>query len=687
MQIMKKALSSLTVDIHISKCSISDPPGTGKTHIKALLLNQPRPTQRSSTALSTRAEEVTNVEFPINSKEMLKGGLSWTVLQNDHWARLLANTIYNSTLHTDNSGQSSVRVGGNVETTSAIPFRDVSGMTYKLLLEMYRENKPKRKRSTMNKIHLIYFVDTGGQPQFQEILPNFVRSSINFLVHKLSEKLDDCPEFEYWLNGNKYTIPEALRVSNMSIISQSVRSVCSSIRSEQCDQRSPTVAILGTFKDELKAQCDKDRVNVEEFIKIKGNSIEKQLQNYVGPRKCTQMKCTRDNCIFSVDASEEGWNPNSEVIKSLRNEVHAYSDKAQLKDKPLSYFVFLQNLKEFSKKRHKPFLDKYTLKEQVIKQSYISLDAAQVEEALNLFADVNLILYFPSSSMLSNLIFVDPNFLYKRVTEIIVASFDRFGCSTTDNNINDTGIITDLLLDTIPSLSFTEYPSFTRQMFLSLLQDLFIMAELEKGHYFMPCILRLENLESLSSESERAIDDIKKYMNYHEVSGPLIISFGDKISPRGLFCAMVAKLSRNFGWKLNEGPNAVRCRNMIEFKVYNNKNNISTIPLETALLCDKLTHLEVYTTCKRAHCCNIRKAILSSLYAAGRSLKYSFNAIDVRTGFYCSACPAYPKHHTTVFHKGDSGMWQEKCSLFTRKHAVDLNSTQCTWFESNPPPG
>ena len=679
---MKEAFSALTVNVCITKCGISGPPGTGKTRIKALFLNQHCPTQRSSTALSTRAEEVTTAEFVVNSVKM-RGGLRWTVLRKDHWARLLANSIYNSTPPIDSSNQSSSSMGGNV--ASAVPFRDVSDMTYKHLLEMYKENKPRRKRSTMNKIHLIYFVDTGGQPQFQEILPNFVRSSVNFLVHKLSEKLDDCPGFEYWLNGNKYTIPEALRVSNMSIITQSVRSVCSSIRSEQCDQRSPTVAILGTFKDELKAQCGGDRVSMEDIIKNKGNSIEKKLQNYVGQgaRKYSLMKCTRDSCIFPVDASEEGWESNSEVIKSLRSEVHAYSDKVQLKGIPLSYFVLLQNLKEFSRKQCEPFLDKSTL-EQVIEQSHISLGAAQVEEALNLFADVNLILYFPSSSMLSNLIFVDPNFLYERVTEIIVASFDRFGSSTYDNNFNNTGFFTDLLLDTMPSLSFTEYPSFTCQMFLSLLQDLFIIAELKSGHYFMPCVLKLENLESLSPEIEYSIDDIKMYMNYNDVSGPLIISFGDKISPRGLFCAMVAKLSQNFGWRLNEGANAVRCRNMIEFSVY---NNVSTVPLGTALLCDKLTHLEIYTTCEKVYCCNTRKAVLSSLYAAGSSLKYSFTAIGIHAGFYCNACPAgSPKHHTIVSQREDSGAWQEKCSMNTRKHAVPLDNGQDVWFE-NPSTG
>ena len=86
-------------------------------------------------------------------------------------------------------------------------------------------------------------------------------------------------------------------------------------------------------------------------------------------------------------------------------------------------------------------------------------------------------------------------------------------------------------------------------MFLSLLQDLFIIAELKKDHYFMPCVLKLENLELLSTEIENSIDDIKMYMNYNDISGPLIISFGDKISSRGFFCAMVTKFSRNFRWK------------------------------------------------------------------------------------------------------------------------------------------
>ena len=64
------------------------------------------------------------------------------------------------------------------------------------------------------------------------------------------------------------------------------------------------------------------------------------------------MKRTLDSCIFPVDASKEGWKSNSEVIKTLRSEVYAYSDRVQLKGIPLSYFVLLHNLKDIWIKAH-----------------------------------------------------------------------------------------------------------------------------------------------------------------------------------------------------------------------------------------------------------------------------------------------------------------------------------------------
>ena len=679
---MKVAFSKLKVNVHITKCGISGPPGTGKTHIKALLLNQDRPPQRSSTAMSTRAEEITTAEFLVNSVEMRRG-LRWTVLQKDHWARLLANTVYNFSNNLDEIMRPIM--GSNDE----LEYKDLSSRTYKLLVKMYKDGKPKRKRKTVNDIYLIYLVDTGGQPQFQEILPNFVQCSVNFLVHNLSQDLNDYPKFEYVVDGNSCMAPECLKASNLSIIEQSVRSISSSVKSEKFDQISPTIAILGTFHDKFfEENCGRDSDRQTEILRERSKLINEKVRNYVGRsiKKCTILKYPHDQqIIFPIDASKNGWNPKGSTIETLKNAVHEYSKKVKILDVQISYFVFLQNLKDFSTKYKKAYLYREEF-QKIAQDSYVSLNERDIEDALCLFSDVNLILYFPDCTLLSNIVFMDPSFLYNKVTDIIVMSFECSD-SVSPNSFASTGIFTSRHLDDLSSLQFNQDPNFTRKMFFSLLQDLFIIAKVDEDRYFMPCVLQLEDFDSLSEEAAKQEDDIKDRMANNNVSGPLIISFGDRISPRGLFCAMVAKLASNFGWKLDEGKGAVRRRNMIEFGVES-----SSTSLGTALLCGKQTHLEVYTTCEKINCSNIRKAILLSLYEAGCSLKFNFNAIDIHTGFYCNNCPDDPKHHTIVSQRKDSGKlqekckWQEKCSFNTRKRAVHLNHKQVGWFE-NPTHG
>ena len=93
--------------------------------------------------------------------------------------------------------------------------------------------------NTLSGRHLLYLVDTSGQPQFHEILPHFLRSSIHFLVHNLSEDLMHCPEFEYTFDDCHYSVPEAMKMSNKSIIEQAARSACSTYHTDILSKRTP----------------------------------------------------------------------------------------------------------------------------------------------------------------------------------------------------------------------------------------------------------------------------------------------------------------------------------------------------------------------------------------------------------------------------------------------------------------
>jgi len=51
-------------------------------------------------------------------------------------------------------------------------------------------------------LHWIHFIDSGGQPQFHEVLPAFIRNTTaTMFVMKLSERLDEHPTIEYY-DGN-----------------------------------------------------------------------------------------------------------------------------------------------------------------------------------------------------------------------------------------------------------------------------------------------------------------------------------------------------------------------------------------------------------------------------------------------------------------------------------------------------
>ena len=75
------------------------------------------------------------------------------------------------------------------------------------------------------KVTLVHFIDSGGQPQFLELLPAFVQdvSAILFAVN-LSESLDHCPEIYFYGKdgkpvGKPYTSPS----SHKQVLEQRVR--------------------------------------------------------------------------------------------------------------------------------------------------------------------------------------------------------------------------------------------------------------------------------------------------------------------------------------------------------------------------------------------------------------------------------------------------------------------------------
>ena len=205
---LNDTLTEGSVEILIAKCGVFGPPGSGKSHFKALVSGKKRPMGgRQSTALATEAEHIIGnmIDFNEELVEMyrLRDGskVRWYTTDSKKLSLLIANTLYNLKKP-------------NITIIVQRSMSKTRSEIMKNLMKLLKRNL-KRKPKCLKKMRLIYLVDTGGQPQFQEIMPIFIRgSSVHFLVHKLNEGLRDRPKFDYEINGVKYAVPESMMITN-----------------------------------------------------------------------------------------------------------------------------------------------------------------------------------------------------------------------------------------------------------------------------------------------------------------------------------------------------------------------------------------------------------------------------------------------------------------------------------------
>ena len=287
--------------------------------------------------------------------------------------------------------------------------------------------------------------------------------------------------------------------------------------------------------------------------------------------------------IFDIDGSEEGWSRNDSILTKLRYEVIIRSESMKI-DVPIRWFMFQLELKDYAKQKN---LDFVTLKVCYEIGEHLQMDHADIDQVLLFLDEVNLILYYPD--ILHDVVFCNPQFLLRKVTEIIVASFecldvlpgDKFGsCKTFEME----GIFTSQLISAAAfQAGYNE--NFSQNDLLFLLEKLLIIAKVGEDSYFMPCVLPIEQPTSDARHQLRAESDF----------APLVFSFPRGYSPRGLFCALIVYLTSQSGphtWNIKPKQDLARKRNLIEFNIqtttsesvpFRSSQSVGTVVIEDTL--------------------------------------------------------------------------------------------------------
>ena len=677
-QIYQQEMKRGHIELCIDKVVMFGIAGSGKTSALAVMIGRLPPEIRSSTPLMKRPIEVMFMDVDDEQQWIMKTPqqIRDTVAQIIHSRLTVQQTQAQSSPspaslsqqppHTT-AGQSLPRAE-NTSTAAPVAVVKVAPSPKKkptgrvqseaegsvdALMEVDEEwvsliNSAPPSLKPILRLRQILVLDSGGQPHFHEMLPVFLNGASDFVyVFKVHESLDTRAIIRYFLEDELvFEFPASQ--TNEETLKQCTRTM-SSLSAKNTDISPARMLFLATHPD-----------MVEEG-KLPGVlvALHKRLKEILLPRFKEQIVyCDEEmkEFIFTMNAKKPT-KKDKECAEAIRRCLGGKREGRKVVQVPLRWHALYQKMVQVAESLGKKVLPRE--KCQSVAES-MEIDEESCKEALKFFNGLNMLFYFPD--ILSNLVFMEPQMLLNKVTELVEANY-RMSQSQRKKEqqvkpmqgewlkFRDYGQVTEKFLSEFDS--HYEKPLFTPRELITLLKGLLVLADMSEGVYFMPCLLQVVSEVMVSQ---------------HRVSGykALALHFPDSGPLMGMFCSTVAYLlspenAHPCPWKVvqNEaGTPECLNRNVMEFFVPNIAGTVSLI--------DHFTHFEMHVDTVPEKFTQLWKvahdAVFAGLKKAGKTLGYTNN-----TPVPAIVCPAHTGTHHPATVDSDR-VWT--CSKIARKFGV-----------------
>ena len=534
-------------------------------------------------------------------------------------------------IESDEENELIQRSSKNTPNEKAIQFLSEAVKTIPLIKRIECD---KRSKQICESSHAILHVnDTGGQPEFHEILPVLITGpTINLVVFKLTEDLRSRFMITY-RSPTGGSLPYKTSFTHEEVIFRSLASMACLRQSTigwtfdelpVKDDSEPAAFLIATHRDCVD-ESKVAEVNKQLKLKIQ-NSDELFYKNLV-------QFSGKDQAVFALDTIND-----QENIEHLRTSLHnVISKKFRELILPVSWYTLNLKLHKSKKPLHK--LDNcYKL----AKDCGIS-DSDDFKAALwFLHHRVGSIMHYPEVKGLEDIVITDLQLLFDRITQIIASSFtyEASGNAAIETKFRTTGQFTESYLKT---LSTRRGDPLTHLRLVTLLKHLHIVAgpikakvaHKSENFYFMPCALKPTTVE---------LEHKDKFM----FPAPLIIYFNCGYNPVGAFCCLVVHLlssttKSELRWRLVD---STHYRNKITFYVGKCYDRITLV--------SRVTYLEVWVDRipgvvggipLEELCPKIYGTLDISLKIVSESLHYTMKSHHY-FGFRCTCatCQSLPPH-------------------------------------------
>ena len=539
--------------MQIIKCLVQGPARVGKTHVKALIMKKKLEEGKSP---STNCVE--QAVRAVCTEKFAEDAESWKEVDAEELMKMLTKEIkhqHESPSSPPRKKQKSTEPSSSVQSHE-IPDSTEADGEVKLLVEEFQGLLSNCGGVKMYQ-KWVYFVDSGGQPQFHNVFQALIQNtSVLLLVFDLTKKLSDsnmhCIQDKEGHDFQNFEGNTAQRVEDV------LKSIASTIASqpkeeeeeedeeeeeeavekkedravEKKDRRA--IFLVGTFKDSYEDLYKKNSQGLE--------TIEEKEKKLGGLFKKSEIQKTGSNLIFTVNGLQaERDEFNDEMVCKIREKIHDHLKETKPHPIPIRWFAL-----ELALEKKATSLERKVLTYNECKAVANTLHISDLQLALEFLHDCSLLLFYPDL----NLVFTDPQDLLKFFSDVVIEFIrlsDKFSGNATEVDnfqkaILSSGASKKLFDNTCsPVLKVV----LTSDKVLKVFQKLLIAAKIDNDNFFIPALLPVQDIHTVRGEALSAKSSLV----------PLVFLFSDKCTPSGLFCAVVVKLLSS-NWKVNEKAKA-----------------------------------------------------------------------------------------------------------------------------------
>ena len=533
---------------------------------------------------------------------------------------------------------------------------------------------------------VINFLDTGGQPEFVNILPAVSSSiALTFIVFNLSKSLDDLVRVEHNVKGDRSFDPYDLDCTNVEFIkrlmisSENFNKTTAQVQLK-CIQREEggndsTICFVGTHALNV---CKEKIEEIDKQLSSVTLELELQQRSFWSSPK-PQLDILFPVDMFATDKDKESFEG---VIEDIRDIIQKQVQRRDYYEVPITWFIFLLKIQKLCNMKQRSYISyqeavdvwmdkdvsEATQSDQSLHEEQherVSQHNSDVHNILFFFHFMGMLFYYHEVKGIRDFVFIDRQWLFEKLTELVEIKFTKKYVNAKE--VKKFKMEGRLSINIINNLQIN-LQGIQPLFFINLLDHLNIVAPIDsKGkEYFMPSVLP----SFPPTKSAHKFIDIDKYYGAIQHK-PLLVRFKNGPMPHGFFCHLIVELLRNLptGWKIPLLPIQDTQH------VYNNLITFPTTTGHYVSLFYKIGYLEVQVRCKRSQPSIIHYDIQCkldvALQKASNSLK--LNSEQLCYGFYCK----YSESHFANLNEFTSlteGMYCNYCG------SVELTGEHRVWL-------